>query len=95
MAEPSSFEESNQVLSAPEGLGDDVTALSVYVGVEESIQAILTVSCWKLTQQELDEVNKTGRIWLCVYMGGTMPPCYVTGQKPFVELPEEGFENGK
>lgn len=41
------------------------------------------VSCWKLTRQELDEVNRTGRVWLIV-LGRTMPPVAIDGVKPLI-----------
>ncbi len=81
MGFPASFDESNQVLSAPKGREDEVDALSVFVGEDANGEQIC-VSCWKLTAAELDEVNRTGRIWLGI-TGVTMPPAWISGSKPF------------
>ncbi len=80
MAEACSFDESNLVLSAPEGLESRVSALSVYKGLDSGFSTV--VSCWKFTQQELDNINKTGRVFIGV-MGETMPPIWVDGNHPF------------
>lgn len=45
----------------------------------------VVVSCWKISQEELDEIRRTKRIWLVVY-GETMPPIAVAGTKPFSEV---------
>jgi hypothetical protein len=42
----------------------------------------IVVSCWKLTSDELDEFNRTGRVWLLVY-GKTMPPVALSANNPF------------
>lgn len=39
------------------------------------------VSCWKLTTEEVNELLRTGRIW--VY--GTMPPLALTTKHPWSE----------
>ena len=83
MAVPTSFAESNGVLGKPrEDTGDDVEALSVLHARMETSETPVVVSCWKLTAEELAEVNRTGRVWLVV-MGETMPPAFVKGTKPF------------
>jgi hypothetical protein len=40
------------------------------------------LSCWKLTREELDEINRTGRVWLGI-IGRSMPPVLVSGCNPF------------
>lgn len=73
MAKPIEFEEQNRVYKA-EGCGD----LPALVASKNEI-----VSCWELTKEELEEINKTGKIWLiCV---GSQPPVSVEGFKPFGE----------
>lgn len=44
----------------------------------------VVISCWKLTKEELEEINKTGRVWLTV-VGDTMSPVQLTVEKPFQE----------
>lgn len=84
MAVPTSFDESNHVLDPPPGVQVEACApLSVFVDGKH------VISCWKLTQAELDEVNRTGRIWLWLW-GKTMPPAYVSPDYPFKQVEEPG-----
>ena len=84
MAFPASFEESNAALGKPHDmLGDDCEALSVVRGETTNGHPVV-ISCWKLTAEELAEVNQTGRIWLGIY-GRTMPPTFIDGTNPFAK----------
>lgn len=75
-----SFDESNAVLDKPEDMTcDQCDALSV-ARAETSQGQPLVISCWKVTREELDEIERTGRVWLCV-LGSTMPPVILTGKK--------------
>jgi hypothetical protein len=77
--EPSSFDESNHVLSRPSSMTDEQCApLSVFVNPDPEI----VISCWKLTGEELAEINRTGRVWLWIW-GPTMPPALLTIASPF------------
>lgn len=77
----SSFDEANVILGPPEGLTeDDVYSLNVN-RTEFADGSHAVTSLWKLTQDELEEFQRTGRIWL-VCLGGTMPPVIVTARKP-------------
>jgi hypothetical protein len=80
MSEPASFAESNGVLSRPPDMTDDECApLSILRASIGPYPAV--ISCWKLTAEELAEINRTGRVWLVV-LGETMPPVMVEGLKP-------------
>jgi hypothetical protein len=35
------------------------------------------VSCWELTQEELDAICKSGRVYLSVFSGESSPPVFV------------------
>lgn len=59
----------NFVFTAPEGR-DDVCDLQVFKNPQ------YTVSCWKLSPEELAEVAKTGCVYLSI-MGGGMPPVFL------------------
>lgn len=84
MAESSSFEQSNFVFDKPvDWTYDQCIALSVFKGFNGFNQPVV-ISCWKLTKEELEEVNKTGRIWLYIY-GEGMPPVSIEGFNPFRE----------
>lgn len=82
MAVPSGFPESNVVLNKPADMGyDQCSPLSV-LRMQLADRQIVVISCWKLTHEELEEINRTGRVWLTV-LGTTMPPVDVAGKKPF------------
>ena len=74
MAQPLAFAEANLILYPPEGMEDDVMPLHVRA------TDCSAVSCWKLSEKELAEIQRTGVVWLSV-MGGRMPPVMVSGQK--------------
>jgi len=80
---PCSFAESNDFLSKPNGMSDEECAPLSILRVVTQNGAPMVVSCWKMTQEELDEVKKTGRVWLAIY-GLSMPPAALYGEKPFV-----------
>lgn len=84
-----SFDESNACLGAPKGMTpEEVETLSIwrgdllFHGMDRPVTTV--VSCYKPTKEELEEINKTGRIWL-VIMGATMPPAALMGVSPFKE----------
>jgi len=76
---PTAFNEENGVLDGPPGMSE-CEPLSVWRG-EQNNQP-LVISCWKLTNEELEEINKTGRVWLYV-CGQTMPPVSLQIKHPF------------
>jgi len=78
---PTSFAESNGVLDKPEDMDRAACeALAICRADQEGVPVI--ISCWKMSKEELDEVNKTGRVWL-VLAGNTMAPAFLTGVSPF------------
>ena len=86
---PTSFDESNGVLDKPPGMTyDECEVLSVWRG-ESSDGVPLVVSQWKPTREELDEINRTGRVWLIV-LGHTMPPASLDGNSPFEPVDAPG-----
>ena len=86
---PTAFEESNIVFGPPAGMTeDDVHSLSCARVEYDGQPAIVT--CWKLTQEELEEFNRTGRVWF-VCMGEGLPPHLMLGNNPF----EQGWAKPK
>lgn len=87
MAVPASFDESNLVLDKPANMNDEqCEALSVHYrkGTSDSFPQI--TSLWKLTKDELEEVNRNnGRVWVTV-LGASMPPIVVSGISPFRKM---------
>lgn len=79
---PASFPESNVALSKPKDMTDEeCTPLSVFRGYDTEGTPVL-ISCWKLTKEEMEEISKTGRVWLCIY-GHGMPPVALGTTDPF------------
>ncbi len=80
--EATSFNESNDVLDKPDTLDkEDCEALSVWRGrLMNGCKGV--ISCWKPTKEELDVIQRTGRVWVIV-LGKTMAPTYVSGYNPF------------
>lgn len=77
-----SFAESNRVLYAPDGMtSEQCEPLSVYTGTMDGTP--VTISCWKPTKEELEEFNRTGRMWLIV-CGESMFPSAMTAISPFI-----------
>lgn len=83
---PISFDESNGVIDKPPNVDREVCdALSVWRGdipIESGEVIPGIVSCWKLTKEELDQINKTGRVWVYVY-GYVQPMLSLSGIHPF------------
>lgn len=80
--ELSSFDESNVVLDKPDNMSyEECSPASVFRGKNESGQPVV-ISCWKPTREELEEIQRTGRVWLTV-LDFTMPPAYVSGVSPW------------
>ncbi len=78
---PSAFEGETDYLGAPPGVSpEECEPLSIMRGDMNGTPVV--ISCWKMTREELDEVNKTGRVWLMVW-GVTMPPACLCGIRPF------------
>lgn len=78
---PTAFDEENGVLGEPPGVSLEACGpLSVWRGpTTDGIPVV--VSCWKPTKEELDEINRTGRVWLMVW-GQTMAPAVLLGLNP-------------
>lgn len=80
---PSDFDESNHVLDKPGDMDREecdplcVEIGTVRVGFGDTPLPVVQ-SCWKLSAEELEEVNRTGRIWLTI-VGRTMPPVMLSG----------------
>lgn len=85
---PTSFDEENTVLDTPPGLSPELCApLPVWVGSTTDGLPVV-VSCWKLTQEELKEIQQTGRVWITV-LGVGMQPIMPSGYKPIERAHED------
>lgn len=76
------FSEQNFVFKHPESMTEEECGdLPCHVKMEEGLPII--TSCWKLTPEEIDEIIRTGVVWLSCY--SLQPPVYVSGTSPFVK----------
>lgn len=80
---PTSFPEQNIVLGRPIDMTDEqCVSLPAWVGKnDEGLPCI--ISKWKLSKEDLEEINRTGEVWLQV-IGSAMPPVGIFTQYPFV-----------
>ena len=87
---PVSFDESNGVLGEPAEIH----------GIESNCQSVcfsnhngqpVVISCWKMTKEELEEINRTGRVWMGMF-GTVAPPMWLSGTKPFLKGTNERQE---
>ena len=80
----SGFDEENGVLDRPDSLtADECEPLSVWRGADINGYPVV-IACWKPTNKEIQEIVRTGRVWLIV-MGDTMAPVQLVGHKPFTQ----------
>ncbi len=86
---PASFEESNLTLNKPPQLThDQCQTIAAFKGkMQDGLPIIVT--CWKFDQKELEEIQKTGRIWIIAVGETTQPMCPVA-KKPNMQLVEGG-----
>lgn len=77
---PTNFDGSNVVLLPPEGkTSEEVYALcAAHVAV---LNEVAVMTCWKPTKDHIEEIAKTGKIWI-VMMGVSAPPMMVAVKKP-------------
>ena len=64
MAEPIQFPQANHVWKAPDGM-DECLDLHVMQGHAGGLP--FSASCWKLTDEEIADIVKTGKIYLIIH----------------------------
>ena len=79
---PAAFDEENCMFDTPVGLtSEQCEPMSAWRGIlENGIPAIVT--CWKVTADELEEIRRTGRVWLMV-MGRDLQPTILNAVSPW------------
>lgn len=87
---PVSFDRANGVLDKPASLSrDECEPLNVFMGFMLPELYPVTISCWKFTAEELEQVKKTGRIYLTM-MSHSVPPVALSTEMPEnVDGPED------
>lgn len=88
--DPISFKEVNIVYTAGNNPNTDQLPICIAVHPEQPLIA-QAISKWKLSAEELAEINKTGVIYLVV-MGTKLPPMCPVALNPFTELNFEPIE---
>jgi len=77
---PVDFEQANATLGPPDDMSN-CTGLRVHKGYDiDGLPAI--VSKWRLSKEDLEEINTTGELWLIIY-GHGQPPVCLTTESPF------------
>ncbi len=81
MAEPVPFRESNFTYTAPPGQ-PEVLDLPVFKGTTPD-GAPCIISCIQFTKPELDELMRTGKVWVWVMSRQELPPMALCAYSPF------------
>lgn len=82
---PIEFKEQNKILLKPEGMSDEECGmLPIFTNGQECI------SCWQLSDEEIEKLKETKCIWLGLIAGGTQPPAFLTVETPFVGIKNNG-----
>lgn len=73
MAEPTVFETMNGVYGKPTDMTDEQCGSLPVLKTDSHV-----ISCWKLSEEELEMVKKTGVVWVGI-LGHTVIPFWVAG----------------
>lgn len=71
MGSPVIFAGVNKELQPPAGNEHNVSTLPIFNN------GVVSISCWELSDVELEEIVRTKRVFLSIMFGSTQPPCYV------------------
>jgi hypothetical protein len=82
------FPEANLTMNKPSDMTDEQCgALRVWRGIstieETGDQVPTLISKWQLSKEDLEEIQKTGCIWLSI-VGRGMPPVSLFTENPFI-----------
>lgn len=85
---PTDFEQRNLVFTKPGNMTDEQCMdLPVYKGqYADGFPCI--ISCWRLSKEDLEEIQRTGVIWLSI-TGQVQPPVSLFTENPFVAPVQE------
>lgn len=79
---PTTFKESNTVFGKPADMTDEECMdLPVWAG-KDGLGFPVIISCWKFSKEDLEEIQRTGCIWLSI-TGQGMPPVSLFTEHPF------------
>lgn len=75
---PVEFPESNKTLLKPESMTDEeCSSLPIYT------DGLNCVSCWEITEEEVEVLKSTKKIWLTILSGKSQPPVCLQVESPF------------
>jgi hypothetical protein len=85
---PTTFPQANKVYAKPEGWTDEQCSdLPVWQGQapidDHGTMSPTIISCWKLSKEDLEEIQRTGVIYLSI-SGTGMPPVSLFTENPFI-----------
>lgn len=84
---PISFDGQNFIFTKPRGWSDEQCMdLPVFKGTasdEAGFAIPVIISCWKFSKEDLEEIQKTGCIYLSI-TGTGMPPVSLFTENPFI-----------
>lgn len=63
------------------------------VRVEFADGVVDVVTAWELSEQEMSDISKTGRLWLSI-RGGVQPPVLLATRCPYGDDPLDGEDGG-
>lgn len=79
---PTTFEQVNKVFGKPDNMTDEeCMSLPVYQGKYSDGWPCI-ISCWKFSKEDIEEIQRTGCIWLSI-TGNSMPPVSLYTENPF------------
>ncbi len=81
MAHGIDFKGSNTRYGPPRGVSEEqCRTLNVFKN------GACIVSCWEFTKEELEEINRTGKVWLSMWSGDTLFPALVGSESVVREV---------
>jgi hypothetical protein len=88
---PTDFPQRNFIYEKPKDMTDEqCMSLPVWRGIvpNEGDEFPAIISCWKLSKEDFEEIQKTGCIWLSV-TAMQLPPVSVFTEDPFERVKPE------
>lgn len=79
---PTTFPQSNFVFTKPKDMTDEQCMSLPVCNTKDQEGFPVIISCWKLSKEDLETINKTGEIWLSI-TGRGMPPVSLFTENPF------------
>ncbi len=82
------FKESTAVLGRPPSMTEEECGSLPIFRTEDGH----CISCWELSDEDLETLRRTKRVWLWVWSGRTQPPVSLSVENPFGPEPEPEAE---